>query len=89
MSSGAVGEHFDVVDRVQGDEIQIDSGAALKRRAAIDREIRRRMTTLAVDEDEHVVRTDAAQAGLQGLSGHVEAERLQLQGGHDLRQGRH
>jgi hypothetical protein len=55
LGRGAFGEHFDVIDRVDRDEVEIDAGTALVR-AAEDREAGRRVAALAVDQHQRVVR---------------------------------
>jgi len=68
LRRGAVGQHFDVVDRVDRDEAEVSRRRARVRAAAVDREVRGGMAALAVDQHQGIVRTQTPQRRLDGES---------------------
>lgn len=71
-----LGENLNVIDGRFGNEIQVDAGAPLVHRTAVDRQVGRRVPALAVDEHQYMIGTQAFQSRLQSLIGHVEAKSL-------------
>ena len=88
LSGRAFGEHFNVVDRVDWDEVEVDARTALVG-ATQDGEARGGVTALAVDQHQRVVRGKATQFCLQRLVRHVAAEGLRRERRHHVRQRAH
>ena len=62
LRRGAVAQHLDAADREARDQVEVDRRAAAADRA-VDVEQRRNVAALAVDQDQGLVRAEAAQRG--------------------------
>src|SRR5580692_997006 len=85
----ALGQYFNVVDGIEGDEVKVDARPALISGARRHRDVGRGVAPFAVDEHQHVIGIQTAQFGLQRLRGHIDAVRLHGHRGNELRQRAH